>query len=501
MQFTRYWQTIQRWAWLIITFAVVASATAGVYSLQLPKVYQTRTVVLVNPAQIVLPASAYLGVDELVQTYAQLINTYPVRQELIDNGVPRTQGQLAGALKVARESNTTLIDITIDDSSPAVAQLIAQGIIPAFNASLEQLQNQFQKAASGQRLEALVPWEVPVVPPTAPTRPNPPANAGLALVAGLVVGFALAFLLEFLDNTVKSETDVSIGLGLPLLGMVLNRRGRGQRIAPLSGPGSGDQMTESYRAIRTNIHFGMLDRNMRSIVVTSTVPGEGKTSTACNLAVVMAQAGNRVILVDADFRRPEVHRVFKKEQEEGLGNLILGDRPLQELAIPSGVPNLRLVCAGPPPPNPSELLGSRAMLRVVQQLTGDADIVIFDTPPIGAVTDATVLAGRTDAVVMVVERGRASIPSIRRSKETLQGLRATILGVVLNKVRGSEADSYYYYYYRYSGGTKPAKSGGRGNARPSPRPKLPVPDGAIVAAGRGSETAASESTPTETGSR
>jgi len=208
-----------------------------------------------------------------------------------------------------------------------------------------------------------------------------------------------------------------------------------------------DAVSEAFRAIRTNLLFNSLDAKLRTLVVSSTVPGEGKTSTACNLAVAMAQAGNRVIIVDADFRRPELHRVFHKGRNVGLGNFILGDASEQDMILDTDVPNLRVICSGPTPPNPSELLGSQRMLKTIERLKELADVVIFDTPPVAAVTDATILAARTDGTILVVERGGTPIDAILQAKVKLDSVGARLLGIVLNKVRSGDAGAYYYYKY------------------------------------------------------
>jgi capsular exopolysaccharide synthesis family protein len=465
MELVQYWRTIRRFGWVIILFTLIAGITAAVVTQELPRSYQANTVALVNPTQIVLPTNGQnvLPADQLVQTYVDLINTAPVRTRLVAAGVPRDKAELANEIIAKNGGNTTLISITITDRDPNVALQVAQAIIPAFNQSLDELQTRVNPNKTSPRLEALVPWEIPDTPPTAPVSPKPLLNISFAIAVGLIAGLGLAFLLEFLDNTVKRDYDVRLRLNLPLLGLVVFRGGSRRQsnndpVALVSVRHSRDPMAEAYRAIRTNVNFAVQDKQMRNLLVTSSLPGEGKTSTATNLAVVMAQSGRRVILVDADFRRPNVHKMFGKARNVGLGNLIMGDPADAELIQDTPVPNLRIVCSGPNPPNPSELLGSPAMVRVMAELNAVADVVVYDTPPLGAVTDATVLAGRCDGVILVVERGKTSVPAILRSKETLEAIRAPILGVVLNKVRGGEARTYYYYYYQYQGMTANGKS-------------------------------------------
>ena len=460
-----YWRALRRWRWFILLFSVTCAVTAGLVSLQLPKTYEVKAVALVSPKQLIPPASStdqgYVpSLDQLVETYSGLINSTPVREGLARRGVPRDAGQLLSEISALRQPNTTLITITAHDGDPAVALLIAQNIIPAFNDSLDQLQSKVASGTPQSHLESLVPWEVPTAAPGSPISPVIPRNVLIALGAGLLVAVGVAFLLERLDNSIKSEQDVRLRLGMPVLGNVyLRPKSSPEETEPLgmvSATHRGDAISEQYRSLRTNVMFTRLGEERRNIVITSSIPGEGKTTTACNLAVVLAQAGHSVILVDADFRRPEIHNVFNYPRNLGLGNLILGNVPEADLILPTSVPNLRIVCSGPTPPNPSELLGTSSMDRIISRLNTMSDLVIFDTPPVGAVTDATVLSTLCDGVVLVVEQGRTRIPVIQRTCETLQGVGADVLGIVLNKAKSSKNDYYYEYYYGKGDRTAPS---------------------------------------------
>ena len=449
-----YLRVVWRWRWLILLIVVTCALTSGLVSYQLPKAYSTSATGLVSPKQL-LPSgtSADLtqapNVDQLVETYVGLLNTDPVRSRLVMDGVPRSADQLKGAIVAVRVPSSTLIKITITDSEPAVAQAIARDIIPAFNASLADLQSKVG-VDSKSRLEALVPWEVPTAAPTTPVTPNIPRNVESAVAASLVGAILLAFLIERLDSTVKTEADLRVRTGLTVLGSVVERPphdlapDEGVETVVLTHP--TDPLAEQYRAIRTNVLFSRVDSELRTLVVTSPGPGEGKTTTACNLAVTLAQAGNSVILVDADFRRPALHRVFGVNADIGLGNLILGDKTEDEVIQPTKVPRLRVVCTGVTPANPSELLGSSSMQRTLERLCAKADVVMLDTPPVTAVTDATVLGALVDGVVVVVERGGTSGAALTRSIETMQGVGARIIGLVLNRARAEAGVGYYYYY-------------------------------------------------------
>lgn len=199
---------------------------------------------------------------------------------------------------------------------------------------------------------------------------------------------------------------------------------------------------EAYRALRTNIQFSSLDRKLRTILATSTVPNEGKTTTIANLAVTMAQAEQRVILVDCDLRRPSLHTIFGLPNEEGLTSLMLqegGRMPVQR----TEVPGLLVLTSGPTPPRPADVLGSKRMEAVIESLRQNADIVLFDTPPVTAVTDAVVLATKVDGVLLVFRAGATKRDRAREARRLLDKVNANIVGVVLTDLKGEETYSYY----------------------------------------------------------
>lgn len=215
-----------------------------------------------------------------------------------------------------------------------------------------------------------------------------------------------------------------------------------ERLITFSNPRS--PVAEAYRQLRTNIQFSSLDRPVRTLLVTSTNPEEGKSTTLANLAITMAQAGLKVILVDCDLRRPSIHELFGLRNGEGLTTMVVGDYgerfPLQE----SGVENLSILPSGPLPPNPSELLGSNRMTEVINKLKAQADYVLFDSPPIIAVTDAAVLASRVDGVILVIKAGETKRELAQKAKALLEKVNANLLGVVLNNVR-YDASLHRYY--------------------------------------------------------
>lgn len=279
----------------------------------------------------------------------------------------------------------------------------------------------------------------------APQRGN---NLLLAALLGLVLGFCFALLQEYLDDRINAPEDARRILQAPILSYVPLVEAEEHRL--LTSHSGGGSLLESYRVMRTNVQFAAVDAPTNSILVTSTAPGEGKSVTAANLAVAMAMDGRAVILVDADLRRPTIHSKFGVDQRPGLTNVLVGHTALEDALRDTDVPGLRLLTAGPLPPNPAELLNSRAMAHVHEQLKAMADVVIFDSPPFLATADAQVLAAEADGVLYVVQFGEARKSAVRHAVELLQQARARVLGVVFNKIDlTSRRDDYYYGYYRY----------------------------------------------------
>lgn len=295
--------------------------------------------------------------------------------------------------------------------------------------------------------------------PSSPVRPKRLMNIVLAVIIGLLGGLFAAFFVEYMDDTIKTPDDVEKILALPFLGYVPTTENEEGPIYMFSGPRA--TVAEAYRTIRTGILLSAADdRTLQVLLVTSTTPNEGKTTTAANLAVAMAQTGERVLLIDTDMRRHNLHRVFGIENLIGISDMIIDpnniDLGIRQLAE---IPNLKVVTGGTLAPNPSELLGSGKMRDLVMRLRGQFDRIILDSPPLMAFSDCLVLSRLADGVVFVVWGGETGRESIRKTVQNIQGVGGKILGVVLNNVDLSRKSSYYYYhpYYDYYYGEKGAR--------------------------------------------
>jgi polysaccharide biosynthesis transport protein len=297
------------------------------------------------------------------------------------------------------------------------------------------------------------------VVPGVPVRPKPVQNLLMGLLIGLATGIALAFVIEALDNTLKTQADVEQALGVPVLGLVPiigavaggeavqdNDRVRERDLGVFLDPKS--VAAECCRSIRTNILFMSPDRPLKTMVVTSPSPQEGKTTTAINLGVTMAEAGGRVLIVDTDMRRPRLHRSFGVPNHTGISSVIVGKATIQEAVKRTDVPNLDVLPCGPVPPNPSELLHTDRFGIVLAECAKLYDRIILDSPPTSAVTDPAVLGNLADGVVLVVKAGETTRESAMHARRQLVGAKARIFGVVVNAIDFSNPAYGYEYYYR-----------------------------------------------------
>lgn len=291
----------------------------------------------------------------------------------------------------------------------------------------------------------------PAQPATSPIRPRVFNNTVLALVLGALLGLAIAFLIEYLDDTVKTPDQIRDFTGLPTLGTVVLLAGDtpNERLVARLAPKSLG--AEAYRVLRTNLQFSSLDKTLTTLACTSAQPGEGKSTTIANLAVVMAQADKRVILVDADLRRPSIHRLLKLPNNVGLSTALLDKVRSPEVYLQdTDVPNLRVMTTGPIPPNPAEMLNSARMHEMIEFLKAQADIVLFDTPPVLAVADTSILASQVDGTLLVLWTGRTRADLLVQASERLQSVGGMQLGVVLNKLAQRKSGYYYNTYYYYA---------------------------------------------------
>ncbi len=281
--------------------------------------------------------------------------------------------------------------------------------------------------------------------PSRPVSPRVPEGVLVISSIGFLLTLGIVCLIEGLDDTLKTTDEWVHLTGLPTLATIgcMGNKEQEDGLITIVQPQSG--VAEAYRSLRTNIQFSSVDKPLHTLIITSPGRLEGKTTTAANLGIVVAQAGKSVVLVDADLRRPKLHQIFDLPNKRGLTGNLMNEEPMQDGWLQeAGIDNLRVLTSGPLPPNPSELLGSNRMNRLIARLKEEADIVIFDTPPVLAVTDAAVLSSQTDGALLIAEARRTPKAAILRATESLQQVEARIVGGVLNKFAPTRSETYYY---------------------------------------------------------
>jgi receptor protein-tyrosine kinase len=468
MELVRYTRALRRWYWLFLLLPAVAAIAATVVTMLLAPVYEARVSLLVRPAQplTVEAGVATLTSDQISRTYAQLMVQRPLLERVIsDLGLGIRPEDLQKRVRVTPQANTTLVDVSVRDTSRQSAQEIANTLVSDFLAEIKQIQQQEESRSPNSRSEDNLVVVSPAVLPDKPVSPSLPLNLALSIAAGLLAAAGLTLLFEYLDQSVKGDDDLSENVGLLPIAHIPYRASSKARRGELVALAEDSPAAEAYKTLRTNLLFSAIDKEVKTIVVTSPAPGEGKSRTAANLAVAFAEAGFRTVLIDADFRRPSQHRIFGRIRNLGLSNLILQDLPDAQLNAPvERLPNLWLITSGPTPPNPSELLGSGRFKQLLGGLRQSFSYVIIDTPPVNAVSDPIILAADADGTLVVVEQGRTTYPSARQTRHALDRVGARVLGAVVNKVRASESSSYYY---QYGYGSTPAAKGSENGERAS----------------------------------
>lgn len=503
-----YFYLFWSWAWLIVLVGILAGVGAFVISINTTPIYQTSTTLLVSapPASTnSTDVTGMLNTQTMTSTYSQMLLDTPVLQGVIDQlKLHTTADELKKSISVAVVINTQLLVITVDDPSPVQAANISNSIAQVFAdrirelqseryaasrdglntqvtdmenqidattkqialttdpAALEQLQarlTQYRTIYSNlvtsyeqirlaeEQTSTNVVVSEPASVPYIPVSPKTTRNTVLAVVAGMLLGAGAVFAVDTFDDTIKNPEEIRRKFNLPILGMIPWHTTPDNK--PIAQFEPRSPTAEAFRALRTNITFAAVDRPLRRIMVTSPTPQEGKTTISSSLAVVLAQADKQIVLIDADLRRPKVHRKFGLHNRIGLTDMFV--RPLDAL---SGIVKfveihgLAVITSGGLPPNPAELLTSQKMIDILDRLNQDFDIILIDTPPVLTVTDAAALAPAMDGVIVVAKPGSTKLSSLQQTLMQLRSVGARVLGVVLNDVN-PKSRKYGYYYNRY----------------------------------------------------
>jgi polysaccharide biosynthesis transport protein len=495
--FRAYLHILRRRKWWVGAIAVLGLALSLAFSLTAHKEYSATAQLLVQPTVNVsgLSAGQQPVTQTDVQTDLQLVTSAPVQQAV------RAQLKGTPAVSASEVGQTNVMDITATSGAPSQASVIANLYATAFvqyrqavasrSLTTAEAQLHSQISSLAQQLksykgnttspgasallnqdavlkEQLAQMQVsgandtgdvvlvtPAQTPVSPSSPKPVQDALLGLAAGLALGLGAAFMLDSLDDRLTSKEAVEHAGGAPVLAMTpMVSSGRREKALVVSAAEPTSPAAESYWSLRTSLQFVRQEQQLRSVVVTSPGVGEGKTFTLANLGVVFAQAGERVVLVSCDLRRPRLGELFGLDEQVGLTSVLLGERTLEETVLPvPGFDRLSLLAAGPVPPNPAELLNGVHAQKIFAWLRDQFDLVLIDSPPVLPVTDAMILSQYADATLVLAAAGQTRRADLRRAAEKLDQVSAKILGIVLNKVTRQTGRYYGYgsgYGYGYS---------------------------------------------------
>ncbi|MCS5494408.1 polysaccharide biosynthesis tyrosine autokinase [Curtobacterium flaccumfaciens] len=381
--------------------------------------------------------------QQKVNSYVQVVRSASVLQPVIDElRLDTTVTELAQHVASTATVDSVLLDISVTEDDPKEAARVAAAVIASFaQVVTENLEKPTDGGASLVRIETVQP---PLVP-GAPSSPDLVKYVALGLAFGLALGVGGALVRQTLDSKVRTQEDVVRVTSVPVLGAIgFDAAATTNPLVVHSDP--RNPRAESFRSLRTNIQFVETDAQRRSFTITSAIPSEGKSTTAANLAITMAESGSRVVLVDADLRRPRIAELMGIEGAVGLSDLLIGRTELEDVTIPWGRGSLSVLPAGQIPPNPSELLGSNAMLALIDQLTTEFDFVIFDAPPLLPVTDAAVLSRLTGGAVVISSVRRVTQKQLASALDALRSIGSKTLGVVMTMVPTKDRGAYDTYY-------------------------------------------------------
>ncbi|MBF4589293.1 polysaccharide biosynthesis tyrosine autokinase [Curtobacterium sp. VKM Ac-1395] len=463
--------TVLRKGWaLILVLALIGVAAAAGYSLLKKPVYSTSAQVFVSTQTSGSASDLAQGntfTQQRVLTYSNLVTTPIVLLPVISSlKLDMTTDQLASRVTADAPLNTTLIAITVNDTDPVQAAEIANAASQSLTNVVQNIEATDADGQSTVKLTRVKQADVPSVP----VSPNVPVNVVLGLLIGLALGVGLSVLRQALDNRVRTEADVERISAKPIVGgIAFDSKASERPLIVQADPRS--PRAESFRTLRTNLQFVDIGSKARTFVMTSSVQSEGKSTTVANLAIALDSAGYRVILIDADLRRPRVAEYMEVETNAGLTDVLIGRAELEDVAHPWGRGNMVVLPAGPIPPNPSELLGSQAMQKLIERLESEFDYVLFDAPPLLPVTDAAILSKKASGAIVVVASGKTLKGQLAGAVQSLENVDAPIAGFVMTMMPTKGPGAYGYGRYGYAYGYGIEEDADRQTA--SKQPKQP----------------------------
>lgn len=437
--------------WIIVGLTLTALIVSGVLSFfVITPQYETFTTLLVGRPQDYKTESS-IQIDDimlsekLVPTYGELAKSKVVADNVIDKlKLDMTYGAFQNKIEVSLLNNTEIIKILARDPDKELAAKISDQVSEEFMVTVKET----MKIDNVQIIDRAVVPENPV-------SPRKLLNMAIGAVLGFMAGVFLTFLLEYLDNTIKTPKDVERVLNLPVLGTIPDIGLKEEDKIAIVKKNPKSPIAEAFRTLRTNIQFTSVDKEIKVLAVTSATPGEGKSILASNLAISLSQEEKKILFIDCDLRKPKGYEMFNIPNTVGLTSLLMGKSSLADTVYSSGeLGALDVITSGPIPPNPSELLSSDSMREFLEGIKEKYDMIILDTPPLGPVTDAAIISTIADGMLLVIETGKAAEGQVEYARESLDKVNANVIGAVLNKMpirKGRYGGYGYIQAYSYYG--------------------------------------------------
>ena len=449
-----YLRILRKGWWIVLIVTLVGAAAAVGYSETATKRYASAVTFYISTPTDASGGNAFTANQyalDKVASYQKLLKSQRLAQMVVMKAsLNMTAAQVANEVVASSDLNTVLLTATVVDPSPQRSLTIATALSTEFGSLVNQLDNRTtgQNSSSGSTV-ALNVVSAPALNPT-PVSPRTKLILTLGILGGLVLGILLALLRGLLDNSIRTLRTLGEVSSLPPLG-ALYYDSTARKNPILVGAEVSSVRAEAFRKLRTNLQFADVDHPVHVLVVTSSVPNEGKSTTAANLAIMYAETGRRVLLIEADLRKGRVADYLGLERAVGLTDVLAGTVELEDVLQTWNTEALTVLLAGSVPPNPSELLGSHNMAALLRRLRGMFDVIILDTPPLLPVTDAAVAATVADGVLLVVRQGKTTRSQVATSVRALHAVDARVLGAVLSMVRKRSQDTEAYSYYSAPG--------------------------------------------------
>jgi len=444
----------KHWFGMLLIFVLCTAAAFGYTYLQ-PRVYTASAQMFVSiSTKVTTGANGQTSVSsstpyvlQRLTSYVQVVDSPRVLQPVIDGlGLDISVAGLAPSVSATNPTGTVILDISVTNLDPVRAADIANAVAQQLSTVIQDLEAQ----TLGSSVLVKATLTKPAEPPSAPSSPRTRVNILLGMVIGLMLGLGYAFLRDHLDNTVKTHQDLADLTGASSLGMIMYDPAA--KNVPLVALDQRAVRSESFRSIRTNLRYISVDEPPKVITITSAVPNEGKSTTAINLAITLAQAGWRVCLVEADLRRPKLGAYLGIEMGVGLTSVLSGQHTLDDALLSWNRGAFTVLPSGNTPPNPSEMLGSRQMREVLSTLRSRFDVVLIDAPPLLPVTDGAIVTTVSDGAILIVRWGKTTREQLIAATNAIEQVDGRILGTVMNFVPSTRRRYSYKYNYGYGYG-------------------------------------------------